>query len=389
MTALRVPTPLTAAAALHSTVPGVWALTADARSMDVEQRNLVAEALRTPGIPGSLLLETCHRVEVYGIGEPDETDLAHAACGTRLLHGSDAIHHLLRVAAGLESAVVGEDQILAQLRRAADDLHADTADPVLMRLVQVALGLGRRVRRDRRPRERGLATRALTWLGPRIGRWGDARILVAGAGDMGTAVALAAERRGATVIVATRSARRLPRGSASVDLAEGARMATAVDGLIVALGGVWTELGTIEGPLPPIVDLSSPPAVPASVRELGVMINIDGLFDGAHRAQPAGTAFIERATAQVDAAETAFLRWAAARPSAAIARQLGELGRRRAEARAAATLRRLPDLTEREQAIVRRLADLIAADLLHEPLSKLGADATGTARAAARTLFDL
>lgn len=373
----------------HPAVPGLWALTGDAHFLDVGQRNEMAAALRARVASGGLLLETCHRVELYGIGHPDAAVLDGLARGARLLRGRDAIRHLMRVAAGLESAVVGEDQILAQLRRAADDLHGGTADPVLVRLVQVALGVGRRVRRDRRPRERGLASRALAWLEPHIGTWEGARVLVAGAGDMGTAVALAASRRGAKVIVATRTARRLPTGIAAVSLAEGARIAASMDAVVTALGGEWEDLLAVAGPLPPIVDLSSPPAVPRSVRGRATLIDIDGLFDRRSRPHPGDAAFVRHAEAGIETAEMAYLRWASSRPSASSARRLRDRGRRLAETRAAAALRRLPDLTDREQAIVRQLAAQVAADLLHEPLSRLGSDTTGASREAARTLFDL
>jgi glutamyl-tRNA reductase len=389
VTAPSVPAPLATITAGPPAVPAAWVLTADARHLDAGRRDALARNLRGRSKDGRLLLETCHRVELYGIGDPGADVLAHAAGDAHLRSGSTAIRHLLRVAAGLESAVVGEDQILAQLRRAGDELRADLADPVLVRLVQVALGLGRRVRRDRGPRERGLASRALAWLGPRVGPWAEARLLVAGAGDMGTAVALGATHRGATVVVATRTPRRLPTGIPAVSLREGARMAASMDGIVVALGGEWDDLRGVTGPLPPIVDLSSPPAVRLSSRERGPLMDIDGLYGRSGAPRPADAEFVRRAEGEVDAAEAAFLQWTAARPSAVAARRLDDLGRRRAERRAAAALRRLPNLTDRERAIVMQLAGQVAADLLHEPLSRLGTDATGSAREAARTLFDL
>jgi glutamyl-tRNA reductase len=415
MTTLRVPVPRIATDADMATdadllgssraLPELWALTADAQSVDAGRRDILAGRLRAaPGTVG-LLVETCHRVELYGSGRPPLDVLEAASGGARLLEGRDTVRHLLRVAAGLESAVVGEDQVLAQLRRASDGLRAGrrrtgdggqadrqgavATDPTLGRLVQVGLGVGRRVRRAQRPRERGLATRALAWLAPHVGGWDGARLLVAGAGDMGMAVALAAAHRGATVVVATRSPRRLPTGLRAVDLAEGARLAATVDGIVVALGGEWVELGATDGALPPIADLSSPHAVPAAVRSRATLIDIDGLFERGRRSRPGDAAFMARAEAEVDGAEAAFLRWAAARPSAPVARRLGDHARRRADARAEAALRRLPNLTERERTIVRQLAGQVAAELLHEPLSRLGNDDTGTAREAARTLFDL
>ncbi len=328
-------------------------------------------------------------MEYYGAGTPRALARELPARGARVLDGVAAVRHLLRVAAGLESAVVGEDQILSQLRRAADELEPGSTDPVLHRLAQCALGLGRRVRRTARPRERGLASTALTWLAPRIGGWPHARILVVGAGGMGTAAAIAARRRGSDVTVATRTPRQLAGGLSAIGLDAAARLAPEVDGIVVALGGPWLQLGTLTTPLPPIVDLSAPPAVPATIRETSTTIDIDGLFTLGRDARHISSVFVARAEAEVVAAEAAFLRWVASRPSATAARRLRDQGRRHAELRAEAALRRLPGLDDRGQAIVRRLAAQVAADLLHAPLSRLGTDASGQANEAVRILFDV
>ena len=71
-----------------------------------------------------MMLETCHRVELYGLGEPP------APAGpeeVRLLRGEVAAGHLFRVACGLESAVVGEDEVLHQVREALAAARAAAA----------------------------------------------------------------------------------------------------------------------------------------------------------------------------------------------------------------------------------------------------------------------
>src|SRR5205823_14375464 len=63
------------------------------------------------------------------------------------LRGADAVRHLYRVAAGLESMVLGESQILGQVREALNIAQrAGVADPLLVRLFQGAVAAGRRVR---------------------------------------------------------------------------------------------------------------------------------------------------------------------------------------------------------------------------------------------------
>ncbi len=373
----------------------LWAIAADATHLDADARAELARSLETwTGIEGCLVLTTCHRVEVYGRGSAPALPGGDRASGPRLLVGRAVVRHLLRVAAGLESAVVGEDQILSQLRSAARTLlEGAEPDPVLDRLAQAALHLGRHVRRAGRPRERGLAERALGWLGRRTENPAHPRLLVAGAGPMGRTVAYAARRRGAQVSVATRSPRRLFDGLEAVDLRAGAALAPAVDGIVVALAGRWEALVSLDpGNLPPTVDLSAPGAIPPAVRA-GLrrgFIDIDGLFEGPV-APPEGAvgAFTARAAAEVDLAERAFLTWLAARPAGASARSLVDRAARRRDRRVERTLRRLPELDERGRELVRQLAAQLAADILHEPLSHLRSDADGTARVAARELFDL
>lgn len=369
---------------------GFWALVADAGRVDAERRAELALTFESLPSTGPLLrLVTCHRVEIHGRGAPVEGAWLEDAAGPRLLVGRDAVRHLLRVAAGLESAVVGEDQILSQLRVAARSMRGSgDPDPALDRLVQVALGVGRRVRRGPRRREHGLADRSLGWLEGRLGRLPGLRILVVGAGAMGMAAARSAERRGAHVTLATRSPRAAIDGTALIDLAAAADLAPRVDGIVVALAGPWEALGRARpDALPPIVDLSSPGALPGPTRAaLGPgFIGIDALYER----RPPDAAFEQRAAAEISAAERAFLTWLAARPSAASALRLVERTAQRRERRVERTLRRLPELDVRSRELVRQLAAQVAADLLHEPLARLRADADGSARAAALELFDL
>src|SRR3977135_4054967 len=93
--------------------------------------------------PGRVVLSTCHRVEVY-----ETTDQIEPVSEMRTLVGRDAAAHLLRVAAGLDSAIAGERQILTQVRtayEAATGLH-----PMLGRLFERALHVGREIRRRTR-----------------------------------------------------------------------------------------------------------------------------------------------------------------------------------------------------------------------------------------------
>src|SRR5687767_13161314 len=115
-------------------------------------------------IEEALLISTCNRVEVYGVGKPDSdapkavraflaeqrgvkpADVAQHLYEHR---ASAAVRHVFRVASSLDSLVVGEAQILGQLKeakRVAD--KAGTAGSVLSRCLDRAFGVAKRVRTE-------------------------------------------------------------------------------------------------------------------------------------------------------------------------------------------------------------------------------------------------
>jgi len=219
---------------------------------DVVQAEPVAEAF---------VVSTCNRVEVYAdvdrfhAGVTAICELLARHCGvpshelTQYLyvHYEDrAVSHLLAVAAGLDSMVVGEDQILGQVRSAVK-LAAEqgTAGRVLGELGRLALRTGKRARAETAIGRAGLSLLsaavelAAARLGPRAGTPtgpgpGDKHdplsgrdVLVVGAGSMsGLAMATAARSGAASITVANRTRARAERLAASVSTA-----ATTVTGL--------------------------------------------------------------------------------------------------------------------------------------------------------------
>jgi len=92
-----------------------------------------------------------------------------------------------------------------------------------------------------------------------------------------------------------------------IDLAEGAVLANRSAAIAVALAGPWRGAQGVEGPLPPIVDLSAPSALPESLRcrlDAG-FLGVDDLFSGT--AVPAG--YIESAERLVTGKAIEYLRW--------------------------------------------------------------------------------
>lgn len=131
-----------------------------------EQSIQAAAELRRQGIlEEAVVLSTCNRSELYGV--PAESDdsfadameefltsfhgLSRAELNGRTYHwsGADAVRHLYRVAAGLDSMLLGEAEILGQLRTAySQALDHGATGPVLNRAFQGALEVGKRVRAE-------------------------------------------------------------------------------------------------------------------------------------------------------------------------------------------------------------------------------------------------
>jgi glutamyl-tRNA reductase len=135
-------------------------------SFTAEQARRAAEELRTRGIlEETLVLSTCNRSEVYGVPPESSHECApglstflsefHSVrpdvLGVSLYHHYDreAVQHLFRVSAGLDSMMLGEAEILGQVREAYRAAHENGATgPVLNRLFQGALEVGKRVRAE-------------------------------------------------------------------------------------------------------------------------------------------------------------------------------------------------------------------------------------------------
>jgi len=258
--------------------------------------------------PDAAALTTCHRVELYGFGPaPSLSEL-------RVRRGADAVTHLMRVAAGLESAIVGEDEVLHQVREALDRAqHSGHLDFRLRRLFETAIATGRRARSRRTASSGNLAQAAVRWLTSKS----DLRsrvVLVVGAGHMGAALAHSLADAGALVAVASRDQNRATRLAAvysgqGVSLQRGAGMTLSAAAVAVALGGPWIELAAVSGhELPPIADISAPQAVPDAVRRRlnGNFLGIDDLY---HHRDALPGAYIKDAEALVERNAAEYLAW--------------------------------------------------------------------------------
>ena len=185
-------------------------------SFTAEQSRKAAEELRALGIlEETLVLSTCNRSEIYGV--PPETShecapglssfLSHFhsvrpdVLGVSLYHHYDheAVRHLFRVSAGLESMLLGEAEILGQVREAYRHAHGYGATgPVLNRLFQGALEVGKRVRSETELGARPMSVASAgVKLAERIfGKMNERSALVLGAGTISEQVVNQLRNRG-------------------------------------------------------------------------------------------------------------------------------------------------------------------------------------------------
>ena len=288
----------------------LWALTASAGELGSTARHRLSREIEQwlgAGRDG-VALTTCHRVELYGVDEEPPR------LGPRLRTGAAAVSHLMRVAAGLESAIVGEDEVLHQvrdaLRRAQVNRHLDFR---LCRLFETAIATGRRARSRRTESSGNLAQSAVAWLVSNANLGGRV-VVVAGAGRMGAALAHSLAGTGALITVASRDQDHAARLAAiyageGLSLEAGAAQAGGAAAIAVALGGPWVELESLAGQdLPPIADISAPQATPDSVRRRlnGSFLGIDELY---RRSETLPGAYMKDAEALVERNTAEYLAW--------------------------------------------------------------------------------
>ena len=162
----------------------------------------------------SVVLSTCNRTELYLFGVDGDDALAalEAVAGEPLagvvyrLHEDDAAQHLFRVAAGLDSLVPGEGEILGQVRAAYEAVETG---PVLDRVFRQALGVGKRVRTETAIGESpaSVSSAAAALAAQVFGDLKGRRVLLIGAGRIGELAASNLVSRGAQIaFVANRTA---------------------------------------------------------------------------------------------------------------------------------------------------------------------------------------
>ena len=380
----------------------ITAFVAHARNVSVDDRLAFASELREVLHDGGLVLETCHRVEGYAVLPAAREVVGPMALprGGRRLAGDDAIRHAMVVAVGSDSVVVGEDQVLHQLRETIDAGRRNGLDPSLERLFALALRAGRQARSWRQGPERSLATIALAALESRMGLpGGGGAMLVVGAGRMARLAARAVRAAGYAVVVANRThpgaevlAREVSGSVAPFDPGSAVR---GYAGVVVALGGPWriadATAAALAGSVIPVADLSVPPAIePHLAAELGSrLITADDLARSGAALENAAGDGDPRIQALIDRSTAEYVAWLRGRDSRAAASALARQVEQARELELAALWQRLPELDAESRETIEAMTRHLADRLLREPFERLGRDTDGAADRAVREVFAL
>ncbi|MCS7034148.1 MAG: glutamyl-tRNA reductase [Phycisphaerae bacterium] len=354
--------------------------------------------LLSAGLSEAIVLFTCNRFEVYAASGKGSTgqiiELLSRHCGmsaSQLMpslyrHEGDAVvRHLMRVAAGLESLVLGEAQILGQVSQSLR--HAQrvgSVGPVLSRLFSSAVSAGRQARtRTGIGRHTLSISHAAVLLVRSLIDLRSARVLVVGAGEMAALAARAFRDNGAAgILIANRTPARASAlaqrvGGTTVAMENLPRLLSEVDAAVLAtasprpilssmdlseaVAGRRSELVLVDLGVPRNVDPSAAP--PTGVR----LVVVDELRQVVGEHMLRRQSEIAQVEALLETHVSRFLNWWRSRHVAPLLTDFRRQADRIVEAELGQALRRLRSDDPQVQTVMGRLARRLARKLLHAP----------------------
>lgn len=375
-----------------------------------------------------VLLSTCNRTEIYArcthfhaaVGDVRDFLAAHSGADPDefadhlyTYYDEAAVAHLFSVAAGLDSMIVGESEILGQVRDAWQAaVHEETAPQLLSRMFKHAVESGKRVRTEtgisRHPVS--IPSAAVAVASEYLGDLGGARVLVIGAGAMGSGLASTLRSRGvAEVVVANRTierARDLAEriGASAIPLTDIADTLVDADVLLTSTASseVLVERAMVEmvmacrdGKPLLVVDVALPRDVDPGVGDVPdvTLLDLDDLKEYAGRSAERRRGEIGKVRAILAAEIERYRAERAAREVGPLVTSLRELGEDVRQAELERFRAKLGRLDPDARALVEAITQGVVNKLLHEPTVRVK-DAAGTPRGdyyadALASLFDL
>ncbi|MEJ7901100.1 MAG: glutamyl-tRNA reductase [Thermomicrobiales bacterium] len=348
-----------------------------------------------------MILSTCNRTEIYAV-ETGEQNAQREIFGflsgyhsvpTHLLErasyahrGDDAVNHLFRVASGLDSLVLGEPQILSQIRDAlAQAREAGAVGPVLQRLATDALKTGKRARTqtDISRNRMSIAHAAVDLARHELAGLNGKRVLLLGAGKMATLTGKLLRSHGVgELMITNRSIGRAQELAATVDA-----LAVPITGLAQAIARADLVIGAIMVDEPMVclphillrssplllIDISVPRSISADCEMLdGVRVrDVDALEPFALETRRQYADEVTKVETMVDVAVQEFGQWSLSRSGTTAITALRTRADDIRDTEVERTLRKLSHLGERDQNLVRALANAVTRKLTHDPILAL------------------
>ena len=357
----------------------------------------------------AVLLSTCNRVEIYTAVEdvehaPTHADVAQFVADFHGLPiyeifddlfertGEDAVRHLFTVAASLDSMVVGEPQILSQVKRAYElACQRNSTGPLTHSIFQAAVRVARRVATETRLHQRRVSIPSVAigdFASQIFERFDDKRILVIGAGEMAEETVRYLKDEGAADLVVIN--RSFERAAALAEAWHGlavpwerlAEMVAAADLVISTTGSreqvlsraafAGIEAARYQKPLF-ILDLAVPRDFdPAIGNCLGVYLySIDDLEEACRRNRQARDKELPAALRIVENETGRFMGELHHRATASIIRRLREGWLQPKDDELRRLFNKLPELEDRQRDEIRQAFERLINKLLHPPLESL------------------
>ncbi len=371
-----------------------------------------------------VIVSTCNRTEIYAASsQRDAGELEAFLSETRavsrqeirahIYHYLDekAVRHLQRVAAGLDSLVLGEPQILGQVTRAFELARGGGASgPLLNRLFQRAIHAGKRARTETRISHNpaSVSSLAASLAEKSVSNLKESQVVVLGAGEMAELAVEALRKRGTNrILVVNRTldrARELAdRWQAQAETFENMLAAIASADILISSTGaphtvihpVIVEQALVSRPARPLVmiDIAVPRDIDPEVGNLpGVKLyDMDNLGSTLEQSLSERAAEVPLVEAILEDETAKFMQYYNSLdmlPLIADIRQQAESIRRNELEK---TLRRMPDLSESDRKRIEALTQALVKKLLDAPTNRLRAEAAcphaPEYASVARTLF--
>jgi glutamyl-tRNA reductase len=379
-------------------------------------RSIEANEAAAGEIEELVILSTCNRVEVYAVSQQPAFDLLESFLSETqnlpvcelspselspslyYLMDGDAIKHLFRVAAGLDSLVIGEPQILGQVAQAYEVAKQNgSAGKILSQLFQAAIRAGKRTHTEttisRNPAS--IASVAVHLISETVPDLPSARVLVLGAGEMAELSVESLRKRGVKEItVINRTLEKAQELARRWDGQAGALYMLPdylpdMDIVISSTGAPHTiiqrelvQSAIRERPDRPLVfmDIAVPRDVDEGVRDLaGVsLLDMDQLSENLHTSLAQRQSQVPRVEAILAEEQAAFEAYLAALHVVPIIVELREQANSIRQNEVEKALRRMPQLTPEMERQIEALTISIVNKILHSPTSRLREEAKGS-----------